>query len=204
MLQARVSLITLDPDGLGDSVKFIEDAVCPEAEQQHGSLGVALYANAELGVVLLESFWATQDALRLAEQRITLDFPEELRRASGTVCIERYRVPVFESDGPLRAGDGLQLTRMDFDPSRVEDAVEVYGDTVVPWLAGTEGFRGTLLLVNRESGNSISEAVWRDDQAMAGSRSTAAAMRANTCAATGGTVRTVEEYGLVSTSIRKP
>jgi hypothetical protein len=204
MLQARVNLITLDPDGLGDSVKFIEDTVCPQAERQHGSLGVALYANADLGVVLLESFWATKDDLRLAEQRITLDYPEELRRASGTVCVERYRVPVFESDGPLRAGDGLQLTRMDFQPSRVEDAVEVYGDTVVTWLAGVEGFRATLLLVDRESGSSISEAIWRDDQAMAASRGTAAAVRANACAATGATVRAVEEYGLVSTSVSKP
>jgi hypothetical protein len=53
MLQARVSLITLDPDELGDSVKFIEATICPQAQRQHGSLGVALYANAELGVVLL-------------------------------------------------------------------------------------------------------------------------------------------------------
>jgi hypothetical protein len=204
VLQARVNLITLDPDELGDSVKFIEGTVCPEAERQHGSLGVTLYANADVGVLLLESFWATRDALRLAEQRITLDCPEELRRASGTICIERYRVPVFESDAPLEVGDGLQLTRMGFEPPRVEDAVEVYGDTAVPWLAGLEGFRAALLLVDRESGHSISEVIWRDDQAMAASRSTAAAVRANTCAATGGIVRAVEEYGLVFTSLRKP
>ena len=57
--------------------------------------------------------------------------------------------------------------------------------------------------MDERTGHSISETVWRDEQALAGSRSVAAAIRVETVASTDGVVRAVEEYGLVSTSARK-
>jgi hypothetical protein len=64
---------------------------------------------------------------------------------------------------------------MDIQPSGVADAVEAYGDTAVPELAETEGFRG-VLLVDRDTGHLISETIWRNPQALAASRSVAAAV----------------------------
>jgi hypothetical protein len=51
---------------------------------------------------------------------------------------------------------------MDVEPSGVDDAVEVFGDTAVPWLADTDGLRCILYLVDHDSGHSISESIWRD------------------------------------------
>jgi hypothetical protein len=73
---------------------------------------------------------------------------------------------------------------MDIETSRVEDAVEVYGDTAVPWLAETEGFCSALLLVDRNTGHSISETMWRSPQALAASRSVAAVVRVDMVAST--------------------
>jgi hypothetical protein len=92
---------------------------------------------------------------------------------------------------------------MDIEPSRVEDAVESYGDIAVPRLAETEGFCGALLLVDRSTGHSISETIWRSTETLAASRSTAAAVRVDTVASTDGVIRAVEEYGLVFSSARK-
>lgn len=203
-MQARFNVITADPLRLDDSVKFIEAEVRPAVEGRHGSLGMSLYANPELGVVILESFWASREALQLSEQAISPYRADAVRRAAGTVCVERYRVPVFELEAPLSAGAGLRLTRMDIEPSRVEDAVEAYGDTAVPWLAETEGFCAALLLTDRATGHSISEVIWRNRQALAASRSVAAAVRVETVASTGCVIRAVEEYSLIFNSARKP
>jgi hypothetical protein len=92
---------------------------------------------------------------------------------------------------------------MEVEPSRVDDAIEAYGDTTVPWLADTAGFCSALLLIDERTGQTISETVWRDEHALAASRSAAAAIRVDTVAATDGAVRAVEEYGLVATSARK-
>jgi hypothetical protein len=205
VLHARFHLITADPPRLADVLKFIEAEVRPETENRRGSLGMSLYANREAGVAVLESFWATHEMLLLNENKGLPDFRDALRHAAGTVCVERYRVPVFEWDreGPLDPGTGLRLTWMDIEPSKAEDAVEVYGDTVVPGLADTEGFCGSLLLAGRGTGRLISETIWGNPQALAASRSAAAAVRVDMVASTGCMIWAVGEYGLVFSSARK-
>jgi hypothetical protein len=206
MLQARFHLITADPLRLADVLKFIETEVRPDTENRQGSLGMSLYANPEVGVAVLESYWATHEMLVLNENRGLPDLRDATRRAAGTVSLERYRVPVFEWDweGPLDPRAGLRLTRIETEPPKADDAVEAYGDTVVPALAETEGFIGSLLLAGQGTGQLISEAIWRDPQALAGSRSAAAAARVDMVESTGCVIRAVDEYGLVFSSARKP
>jgi hypothetical protein len=52
----RFNLTTAGPLELGDAIKFIEAGVRPRVESQPGNLGLALYADPELGVAVLESF----------------------------------------------------------------------------------------------------------------------------------------------------
>ena len=79
-----------------------------------------------------------------------------------------------------------------------------YGAAAVPQLAETAGFCGALLLADRDSGHLISETLWRNAQARAGSLSAAAAVFADLVESTGCVIRAVEEYGLVFSSARKP
>lgn len=203
MLHVRFNFLTADPHRLGDSVKFIESEVRPQVDSQPGSLGTSLYTDPEAGLAILESFWASDDAMHASEHTVSSSRREAVKRAAGTVSVERYEVPVFELEAPMRSGAGMRLTRMDVEPSQVEDAVEVYGDTAVPWLAETRGFCSTLLLVDPQTGHTISETLWRDEETLAETRSLAAAVRVDTVSATGCVIRAVEEYGLVSTSARK-
>src|ERR1700723_3473938 len=175
MLHVRHNLITADPSQLSDSVKFIENGVPPNGENQPGNLGVALQLNPELGVAILESFWVSGDALRVSERVVAPSRAAAVRRATGTVTVERYAVPVFELEAPLRSGEGVQVTRMDVAPSAVEDTIEVIGDTAVPRLADIEGFCSALFFIDRTAGHSVIETLWRDRQAPAGGRSAAPA-----------------------------
>ena len=204
MLHVRLNLITADPQRLGDAIKYMEAEVRPAVEMQRGNLGISLQVNPELGVAVLESFWVSADALRDSERIVAPARLEAVRLANtGTVTVERYRVPVFELEGPMPGGAGVRLTRMDVERSKIENAVEVFGDTAVPWLAETEGFCSALLLVDHGSGRSISQTVWQDAQALAASRSTAAAVRVDAVAATDCVIRAVEEFSLVFSSVRK-
>ena len=130
-----------------------------------GSLGLSLYTNAEIGVAVLESFWESREALIHSEQMAAPRRTDVVHRAVGTVAFERYRVPVYEREAPLDTAVGLRLTRMDVDTGRIEDAVECFGATVVPRLAEAGGFCGALLLVDWDSGHSISETMWDSQKA---------------------------------------
>jgi hypothetical protein len=203
MLHVRFNLLTADPLRLADSVKYIEAEVAPLAQSLRGSLGLALYANPELGVAIVESFWASDEAVVQSGLMVGPGRQEAVRRAAGTVCVERYQVPVFEQAGALAAGAGLRLERMDIEPGGVADVVEAYGDTAVPQLAGTEGFCAALLFADPNTGRLIGETVWQTPQALAASRTAGAGARAETAASTGCAVRAIEEYGLVVNSARK-
>ena len=126
-----------------------------------------------------------------------------VRRATGTVTFERYAVPVFELEAPLRSGEGVRVARMDVAPSAVEDTIEVIGDTAVPPLADVEGFCSALFFIDRTAGHSIIETSWRDLQALAGSRSAAVVIRLDTVLAMSGVIRAVKEYQMVFSSARK-
>jgi hypothetical protein len=108
---------------------------------------------------VLKAFWASGDATREAEHVVASSRDEAVRRGAGTLTVGRYAVPVFEREGPVRADACARLTLMDAEPSGVDDAVEVFGDTAVPWLAGTDGFRCILYLVDHDSGHTISESI---------------------------------------------
>jgi hypothetical protein len=203
MLHVRLNLITADPRLLGDSIKFIENEVRPEVESQHGSLGLTLQANPEMGIAILESFWASGDALRASERVVAPNRAAAVRRATGTVTVERYSVPVFEREAPLITGEGVRLTRMDVEPSAVENAVAAFGDITVPRLAGIQGFCCALFLIDRHSGRSVIETIWQGPEGLASSRSGAAAIRVDSVLATNGVIRAVEEYQLVFSSARK-
>jgi heme-degrading monooxygenase HmoA len=203
VLHVRLNLITADPLLLGECIKYIGSEVRPAVESQPGSLGVSLLASPELGVAILESFWASHDDLRASENTQAPLCGEPARRARATVTAERYRVLVFERQAPLRGGEGVRLTRMDVEPSAVDDTIEAFGDTAVPWLAETPGFRSALLFADPASGHLISETVWRDPQARAASPSAAAVIRADALDAANCVIRAIEDYSLVFSSARK-
>jgi hypothetical protein len=203
-LHIRFNLLTADPLELGDTITFIKADLRARLETQPGNLGLTLYANPELGVAVLESFWVSGDAMRVSEHVVSPIRREVVRRAAGTVSVERYRLPIFERRSALNDGAGVRLTRMDIEPSGVDDAEHTYADTAVPWLADTEGFCGALLLVDRTRGHLISETIWRSHEVLAASRSVAAAVRVDAVDSTGCVIRAVEEYGLVFSSAWKP
>ena len=172
-------------------------------ESQPGSLGLSLLASPELGAAVLESFWASHHALQASEQTTAPLRGELARRARGSVTVEQYRILVFEQEAPLRSGEGVRLTRIEVKPSAAEEVIEAFGDSAVPLLAETPGFRSALLFADPASGHLISETVWRDPQARAASPSVAAVIRADVLDAANCLIRAVEDYSLVFSSARK-
>jgi hypothetical protein len=81
------------------------------------------------------------------------------------VTCEQYQIPIFEREVLLHGGEEVRLTRIGVKPSAVTDVIEVFGDSAVPWLAETDGFRSALLFADPGSGRLISESAWQGRQA---------------------------------------
>ena len=81
--------------------------------------------------------------------------------------------------------------------------IEAFGDSAVPQLAETPGFRSALLFADPASGHLVSQTIWRDPQARAASPSVAAVIRADVLGAASCQIRAIEDYSLVFSSARK-
>ena len=200
MMHVRFSLIAADPQILAGCIGFLEEEARPVVESQRGSLGLALLE--EPGVVIFESFWATQEALWLSKETEAVFRGELARRAERPVKAEDYQVAVFEREGP--PGEAVRLTRMKVKPGGVADVVDVYGDTAVPCLTDTPGFREALLFADPADGQLISQTGWRDPAARAASPSVAEMIRSEVPADHDCQIRAVENYRLLAGSARRP
>ena len=192
MLHARLDLLTADPNALGKCIQYIQSEMRPVVERQPGSLGLSLLASPELGAAVLESFWASDHALRSGEKTAATVRSELARRAGGPVTVKEYRVAVFEREAPLHGGEGVRLTRIEVEPSSVDDVIEAFGDSAVPLLAEHPGFRGALLFAGPATGQLVSETAWRDPRMRAASPSVAAVIQADVLAEAHCQIRGVE------------
>jgi hypothetical protein len=200
MMHVRFSLVAADPRVLAECIGYLQDEARPMVESQHGSLGLALLE--QPGVVIFESFWATHEALWLSNETEAVFRTGLARRVKRPVKAEDYQVAVFEREGP--PGKAVRLMRMQVRPAEVADVVGVYGDTAVPRLAGTLGFRETLLFADPAGGQLISQTGWRNPAARAASPSVAEMIRSEVLAGDGGQIRAAMDYRLVVGSARIP
>lgn len=205
MLHVEMSRITAEPLRLGDAISYLAGAVRPAVEGQPGNLGTSLLIDREVGAAGFESFWASDGALVASEDVIAASVREAARRAGGTVTRERCEVLVFELEAPLRGGQGVRMTQLDVEPSKlsnIEDAIAWYGDTAVPRLADAGGFCAALLYADWASGRLISETVWQDPHALAIGRSAAMASEAAAAGELNGVIGSSGEYRLEFSSAR--
>jgi hypothetical protein len=204
MLHAYLDLIDADPQTLSGCIDYIEQQARPMVEGQRDSLGLLLLASPDDGVAVFESLWGTHIALEASEQAAAALRGEIAGRAGGSVTAARYQMPVFELGGPLHGGEQARLTRIEVVPSAVTDVIEAFGDSAVPLLAPSPGFRSTLLLADPDSGHLVSQTIWRDPQTRAASPSVAGLIEADLLPSASCQIRAVEDYTLVFSSAREP
>ena len=200
MMHVRFSLVTADPRVLAGCVEYLLDEARPVVESQHGSLGLALLE--EPGAVIFESFWATHEALLLSEKTEAVFRAELARRVKRPVKADDFQLAAFEREG--RPGQAIRLMRIQVKPAGLADMVDVYGDTAVPWLADSPGFRETLLLTDPADGQLISQTGWKDRAARAASPNVAEMIRSQALADDDCQIRAAEDYRMVFESARKP
>ncbi len=76
---------------------------------------------------------------------------------------------------------------------RIDDGIRDIQERIVPWTRETDGCKGAIALVDRESGKTIGITLWETQEAMLASESEAAGLRAGSADVMGGTP-SVERY----------
>jgi hypothetical protein len=191
---ARLTLHTADPARLGEVISHYEHDVRMDFTHQPGSRGMSVLVNSDLGVALVEAYWATEKQMRSNDATFVRPV-HDAAFFGATVSIEHYEVARFVHVAPARPGAAVSLTRFDAAPTGVDEVLAAYGDAAGP-LAASDGFCTGVLFVDRQSGRAVVETIWRDGQALVAARGVAAARRLEAVSAGTATVRGIEQYWL--------
>lgn len=87
-----------------------------------------------------------------------------------------------------------RMTMFRGSPDRIEEGVRVYRDQVIPWLRDATGFRGWVVLLDRENEKAIGLTFWATEQAALDGESSGGVLRDEVAASVGATMESLELY----------
>lgn len=93
-----------------------------------------------------------------------------------------------------------RISTIEGDPNKIDEAVVVLNEKVIPTLKGVKGFTAVNFMADRSTGKLVGVAFWQDQAALEGSAEAVNPMRDEVTEAMGGKVVSVESYELVAQS----
>jgi hypothetical protein len=94
----------------------------------------------------------------------------------------------------------VRISTLEGDPDKIEEAVLVINEQVIPTLKGVKGFTAANFMVDRSIGKLVGVAFWSAESALEGSVEAVNPIRSAVADAMDGKVTSVESYELVAQS----
>ena len=92
----------------------------------------------------------------------------------------------------------VRVTTFRGAPEVIEDAVATYREQAVPWMRDATGFRGWMVLIDREEGRSIGLTFWSDDRAMRDDNVSGAGLRDEVARSSGTPMESLAFYEVLA------
>ncbi|MFF4379702.1 hypothetical protein [Kitasatospora sp. NPDC001547] len=200
----RTGYFTGDPARLGRTLDGFSAEAVGLLSGEHGYRGYGLFANRELGVFTMGSWWDTAQAERDSDAKLGARRGELLAPFAGTAAVDVWEAAAFAPPGEGGPGARFRLVRAEFDPSSADRLVAAFREQALPNLERMDGFVGGALLIQRDRGRASVGTIFQDEATFAASRSPQAEARSRVTAAVGVTVRSLEEFEVVLLDRRPP
>lgn len=200
----RVTTVQGDAAAIDDVVELVRAKVQPVVESREGSRGVSVFVDRENGRVVATTAWTSKQALDGSNAALAPLRAEAERLMKGTLHVGEWEVAVNETPVPPTPGCWMRSTAIAGDPAQLRKGITDYQAAVIPTLRDVAGFRGALLMVDRDAGRAIGSTMWDSRDALDASRDLASALRAAVTGDAGTRVTGVSEYELVLAGMRAP
>lgn len=202
-MYARSTMLIGDPARIGDVLHYLEETVRPHVEAQPGNRGLAVAANFELGLIMVNAYWDTAEAMTSSEHAVQTGRKEAAELLHGMVTVEHYEAPVFVRHRRPGRGAGLRVTAIDSDPADLDLLVDAFRDTALPRLERIPSLCSAQLLIDRASGRCLVIVAYDSTEDLAATRAPVARIRSDSLARTHATVRSMQEFTVIFTSVRE-
>ncbi len=87
-----------------------------------------------------------------------------------------------------------RVTTFHGSPERIEEALRVFREQVIPWLRDATGFRGWVVLLDREKGRSLGITFWATEAAARDTQGSGGVLRDKVAASMGTPMQSLDVY----------
>jgi heme-degrading monooxygenase HmoA len=167
-----------DPSKLDAAIDYVDGEARAAVEGTEGKRGFAVVVDADGGRLIGASYWDTAESMRAAEEKLA-DARVAAREAmDGETSIERFEVALGFRHSIPALGAVVRLSRLEVDPARVDEAISLMREEIVPRVKGAEGLCSLQLLMDRQTGAGMVVTAWKSQEAASAFWPTAERLRA--------------------------
>ena len=203
-MYARSTTMRVCPEALDDLVHYVRDDVMPMVTQLEGCIGLSLLTDRDTGRCIVTSAWQTEDAMRGSEEQVRASRERAAERFDTTPEIHEWEIAVLHR--AHQAGDGAcaRVTWTRTDAANLDQVIDAYRDSLMPWWEETAGFCSNSLMVDRREGRCASAVVFESREAMAHTRDQFTTLREEFVARMSMQIEEVAEFDLALAHLRVP
>jgi hypothetical protein len=203
-MYARSTTMRGSPQTVDDLVALVRDEVMPEVAALDGCVGLSLLVDRGTGRCIVTSAWETPEAMHASAERVRGSRDRAAQMFGATPEVQEWEIAVLHR--AHRVGDGAcaRVTWTRTGPAALDQLVEAYQESLMPWWERTEGFCSNSLLLDRRDGRCAGAVVFDSREAMANTRDQFTTLREEFAQRMGVEVVEVAEFDLALAHLRVP
>jgi hypothetical protein len=205
MVYARSTSIRARQDHIEVGIGHVRDEVMPVLMEMDGCIGLSMLVDRQGGRCIATSAWHDEERMRASDEALCpLRDRLSVMVGGGRPEVEEWEIAILHRDHTSRPGACVRATWVKIDPAGIDHALEAYRSMVLPAAEGLDGFCSASLLMNRSTGRSVSSVTFDSQDALEGSRDSAAWIRDSATAEARVSILDVCEFELTLAHLRVP
>jgi heme-degrading monooxygenase HmoA len=178
IVHARSTTVQAQPSSIDAGIAHIRDEVMPAVQAMDGCIGMSAMVDRESGRCIITTAWETDEAMRASAEKASELRDQAAQHLGGDVeKLEEWEIAVLHRDHRSGTGACARVTWVKGDPATMDQKIDYYKTSVLPDLENLDGFCSASLLIDRESGRSVSTVTFDSRESMERNRDQASALK---------------------------
>jgi len=159
-------------------ISFLREDAVPVLRDQKGYRGLSANADRSRGLLGVMTIWDTKDERDASWTALAGTRQQGLDAVGGGMSSDNYELVLQElgADPPV-PGSALLLIPASLDPARADEHLAYFRANVLPEIKQTPGFQAVRMVLDRDSGNTITGTTWSGPEGLRAAATAAEARR---------------------------
>jgi heme-degrading monooxygenase HmoA len=196
---ARHLYVLVDPRRIDEAIAATQKKGREMLREQPGYSGMAMFADRDLGKLLIASIWDSEQACRDSDEALRERRAELLRPFAATVSVDIFEIASVHRVRDSGEGAAMRRHVLEHEAADADRLIEAFNSRAAD-RESVPGFCRATVFVDRSRGRSVIGLIYADREALIGSRSVSAEVRADLSRQFEGlSLRSLEEFDVVLT-----